>query len=176
KNAWHRGPTPEFPLIVTIWDECHTFFDLDGVKGDKEAERYVRQCRTNAAQLVKKGRSVLFLNVFITQKQTSDAIPTAIRDNCAVGLSFAVKTRDAAIAGLGEGIRDYPSYCPTGLRERPTYIGVCTASLPGSDPFVRLRVPEVPEEEAGARAMLTAHLLRDPTLNVLRPVPDSVPA
>jgi S-DNA-T family DNA segregation ATPase FtsK/SpoIIIE len=172
KNAWHRGPTADFPLIVTIWDECHTYFDLEGVKGDKEAERLVRQCRTNAAQMVKKGGAVLFLNVFITQKQTSDAIPTAIRDNCGVGLSFAVKTRDAAIAGLGEAIREYPSYCPTGLRERPTYIGVCTASLPGSDPFVRLRVPNVSEEEAAGRAALTAHLLRDPTLPTVRPVPE----
>jgi S-DNA-T family DNA segregation ATPase FtsK/SpoIIIE len=176
KNAWHRGPSPDFPLIVTIWDECHTFFDLDGVKGDKEAEKYVRQCRTNAAQMVKKGRSVLFLNIFITQKQTSDAIPTAIRDNCGVGFSFAVKTRDAAVAGLGEGIRDYPSYCPTGLRERPTYIGVCTASLPGADPFVRLRVPNVSEDEAAGRAGLTAHLLRDPSLPTVRPVPEPAAA
>ena len=165
KNAWHRGPTPDFPLIIVIWDECHTFFDLDSVKGDREAEKLVRSCRHNGAQMVKKGRSVLFLNVFLTQKQTSDAIPTAIRDNCTVGVSFAVKTRDAAVAGLGDSIRDNGAYCPTQLLERPTYIGVCTASLPGDGQlFTRLRVPNVPEVYGAQRATETAVLLRDPTI------------
>jgi S-DNA-T family DNA segregation ATPase FtsK/SpoIIIE len=164
KNWWHQGPTPEHPLIVTVIDECHTFFDLDAVKGDKEAEGHVRMARTMTSQLVRKGRSVLFLTILITQKQTSDAIPTAIRDNCTLGFSFAVKTKDAAVAGLGEGIRDYPSYSPTGLRERPTYIGVTTATLPsGADPFVRLRVPEITEEAAAGRALETAGLRFDPS-------------
>ena len=52
------------------------------------------------AQLIKKGRSVLFLTILLTQKGTSDAIPTAIRDNAGLGFSFAVKTKDAAVAGL----------------------------------------------------------------------------
>jgi S-DNA-T family DNA segregation ATPase FtsK/SpoIIIE len=165
RNAWHQGPTPDFPLIVTVVDECHTFFDLDAVKGQKEAEGYVRNCRTFAGQLVRKGGSVLMLTIFLTQKQTSDAIPTAIRDNCGLGFCFAVKTRDAAIAALGESIREYSSYCPTALQERPTYVGVATAALPtGSDPFVRLRVPEISEEAAAARAKATAHLRSDPSL------------
>jgi S-DNA-T family DNA segregation ATPase FtsK/SpoIIIE len=160
RNAWHAGPSERFPLVLTVIDECHTFFDLDAVKGTskqaKEAEAQVRTCRTMAGQLVKKGRSVLMLTVFITQKQTSDAIPTAIRDNCGIGLSFAVKTRDAAVAALGEHIKEHPSFCPTTLQARPDYIGVCTASLPtGADPFVRLRVPEVTEEAAAARAAET---------------------
>lgn len=171
RNAWHTGPTPEYPLIVVIVDECHTFFDLEAVKGDRDAEKHVRTCRAMSAQLVKKGRSVLFLSIFITQKQTGDAIPTAIRDNCALGFSFAVKTRDAAVAALGEGIREYPSYCPTGLQERPDYIGVATASLPtGQDPFVRLRVPEISEAAADQRARETAQLRRDPTA-LVAPVP-----
>jgi S-DNA-T family DNA segregation ATPase FtsK/SpoIIIE len=157
RNAWHVGPTEAFRLVLTVIDECHTFFDLDAVKGQKEAETQVRTCRAMSAQLVKKGRSVLFLTIFITQKQTSDAIPTAIRDNCGIGFSFAVKTKDAAVAALGESIKEYPSYCPTTLRERPAYIGTCTASLPtGHDPFVRLRVPEVTEAAAAARAAETA--------------------
>lgn len=146
-NAWTTGPTVDFPFIVVVVDECHTFFDLDAVKGDKERERLVRECRFYAADLVKKGRSVMFCTLFLTQKQTSDAIPTAIRDNCAAGLSFAVKTRDAAVAGLGDAIREYPSYCPTTLRDRSN-IGVCTATLPGlAEPFVRLRAPHT--DEAG---------------------------
>jgi S-DNA-T family DNA segregation ATPase FtsK/SpoIIIE len=163
RNAWHLGPAPDNPLIVTVIDEAHTFFDLDSVKGDKDADQQVRACRTLTGQLVRKGRSVLFVTIVITQKGTSDAIPTAIRDNCRLGFSFGVKTRDAAVAGLGESIKEYPSYCPTTLRD-PSMVGVCTSSLPtGSDPFVRLRVPEISEAAAAARARETAHLRTDPS-------------
>jgi S-DNA-T family DNA segregation ATPase FtsK/SpoIIIE len=168
RNAWHAGPTPEFPLVVTVIDECHTFFDLDAVKGQREAQReaeaQVRACRALTGQLVKKGRSVLMLVVLITQKQTSDAIPTAIRDNCRYGLSFAVKTKDAAVASLGEQIRQHESFCPTTLQD-PAYVGVCTASLrTGQDPFVRIRCPEVTEQAAAARAAETACKRSDPRL------------
>lgn len=163
RNWWRTGPTAERPLIVTVVDECHTFLDLDAVKNDKAAEAQVRICRTLGAQLVRKGRAVLMLSVFLTQKQTSDAISTSIRDNCRVGLSFATKTRDAAVAGLGEHIREYPSYCPTTLQD-PAYVGVCTAALrTGHDPFVRLRVPEISEQAAEARARESLHARRDPT-------------
>jgi S-DNA-T family DNA segregation ATPase FtsK/SpoIIIE len=162
KNGWHAGPAPEFPLVVVVVDECHTFFDLDAVKGNREAEQQVRACRALTGQVVKKGRSALFLVVLATQKQTSDAIPTAIRDNCRYGLSFAVKTRDAAVAALGEQIRGYESFCPTTLQD-PAYVGVCTASLrTGQDPFVRIRVPEVTEDAAAARAAETACKRSDP--------------
>lgn len=172
KNAWHLGPTPQFPLIVTIVDECHTFLDLEGVKGDRDAEKQVRACRYSAGQLVKKGRSVLMLTIFITQKQTGDAIPTAIRDNCGFGVSFAVKTTDAAVAALGESIRKYPSYDPTDLQDMDTYVGVCTAALrTGADPFVRLRVPEISEEAADQRARDTAYLRFDPAAQLAEVAP-----
>jgi S-DNA-T family DNA segregation ATPase FtsK/SpoIIIE len=172
RNAWRAGPTERFPLVLTVIDECHTFFDLDAVKNDKQAEQHVRTCRTLAGQLVRKGRSVMMLTLFITQKQTGDAIPTAIRDNCGFGASFAVKTKDAAVAALGDHIREYPSYCPTTLQD-PAYVGVCTASLrTGTDPFVRLRVPEVTEEAAAVRAAETASVRRDPAaIEVPQPRP-----
>lgn len=164
RNAWRVGPTERFPLVVVVIDECHTFFDVDGVKGDQQAEKHVRTCRTLAGQLVKKGRSVLMLTILITQKQTSDAIPTAIRDNCGFGVSFAVKTKDAAVASLGDQIREYPGVCPTTLQD-PAYVGVCTAALrTGQDPFVRLRVPEITEEAAAVRAAETAAKRSDPSL------------
>jgi S-DNA-T family DNA segregation ATPase FtsK/SpoIIIE len=165
RNGWHAGPSERFPLIVTVLDECHTFMDIEAVKGDRQAEAHVRTCRALTGQLVKKGRSALFLTLLLTQKQTADAIPTAIRDNCGLGLSFAVKTADAAVAGLGDSIRQYPSYCPTRLQERPAYVGVCTASLPtGGDPFVRLRVPELTEAASAARALETACHRRNPVV------------
>ena len=48
-------------------------------------------CESNVwylTKLAKEGRSRGFLTVFVTQKQTADAIPTAIRDVCQVGLSL----------------------------------------------------------------------------------------
>lgn len=168
RNAWHTGPTSAFPLVVIVIDECHSFYDLEAVKGDHQAEKHVRACRALTGQLVRKGRSVLMLTILITQKQTGDAIPTAIRDNCGLGLSFAVKTRDAAVAALGEAIRDHSSYCPTGLQD-PAYVGVTTASLrTGHDPFVRIRVPHISEEAARERARATARI--DPTSQPAAPV------
>jgi S-DNA-T family DNA segregation ATPase FtsK/SpoIIIE len=162
RNAWHVGPTPEWPLIIAVVDECHTFFDLEAVKGDKNGERHVRTCRSLGAQLVKQQRAALMLTIFITQKQTGDSIPTNIRDNCRIGLSFATRTIDAAVAALGEDIRAYPSYSPTQLLD-PAYTGVATASLPtAADPFVRLRVPEITEAAAEDRARVTARLRSDP--------------
>ena len=170
RNRWHVGPTPECPLIITVLDECHTFFDLEAVKGVREAEAQVRACRSLTGQLVRKGRSVLFLTILITQKQTSDAVPTAIRDNCRYGLSFAVKTKEASVAVLGEQIRQFPTACPTTLQD-PGYIGVATASLrTGNDPFVRLRVPEITEAQAAERAADSVHARRDPMLPDLLPV------
>ncbi len=156
RNLWRTGPTKDQPLVVTVVDECHTFLDLDAVKGQQQAEKQVRACRALGGQLVRKGRAALLLSVFLTQKQTGDSIPTAIRDNCGLGLSFAARTKEAAVAALGEQIREYPSYCPTTLQD-PAYVGVATASLrTGTDPFVRLRVPYVTESAAMARAAETA--------------------
>jgi DNA segregation ATPase FtsK/SpoIIIE, S-DNA-T family len=170
RNAWHAGPSADFPLIVTVIDECHTFFDLDAVKGQRDAEALVRSCRALTGQLVKKGRSVLMLTVLLTQKQTADAIPTAIRDNCGLGLSYAVRTREAAVAALGEAIREYPTYCPTLLQD-PAYIGVATVSLrTGHDPFVRIRSPHITETDALAYAELAGDRI-DPTALPLRREP-----
>lgn len=152
RNAWHVGPTSEMPLLVTVVDECQTFLDVAARKGDQAREAMARRCATLAGELVRKGRSVLMLSVLSTQKPTSDSLPTSIRDNCGLGISFGLKTKDGAVAALGEGIREFASYCPTSLRD-PSMVGVCSATLPtGTDPYCLLRVPEITEEWAAARA------------------------
>jgi S-DNA-T family DNA segregation ATPase FtsK/SpoIIIE len=161
-NRWDIGPVDEYPLIDITVDECHSFFDLEAVKGDRKREQLVRQCRTSTANIIRMGRSVLFRVKVVTQKQTSDAIPTAIRDICQVSASFATN-QTGAEAVLGEHIKNYPSYSPTGLLEKPTYVGVCTANLrTGADPFVRLRVPGVTDRDASETAFDTRHLRTDP--------------
>jgi DNA segregation ATPase FtsK/SpoIIIE, S-DNA-T family len=167
------GPTSEFPMVVTVIDEAHTFMDLEAVKGDRQAEAHVRACRALTAQLVKKGRVALMLTIVMTQKQTGDAVPTTIRDNCPLSLSFAVRTKEAAVASLGDHIREYPGHCPTGLQD-PAYVGVATASLrTNMDPFVRVRVPEISDQAARQRAAQTASLRRDPTRPLVQLVKQS---
>jgi S-DNA-T family DNA segregation ATPase FtsK/SpoIIIE len=172
KNAWHVGPSLDWPLIMTTIDECQSYLDLTMVKGDKQLEPKVRRCIFLVSSLIRRGRSVLFLTVPATQKPTTDSLPSSIRDNCPISLCFGVKTIDAAAATLGTSIRDYPSYSPVTLAD-PAYAGCCTVTLKtGQDPFTRLRGPYVTEDQAAAVASASAHLCRDPRPALPVLVPD----
>lgn len=177
RNLWSLGPTPALPLLVTIVDEAHSYLDLESVKGDREAEQLVRHCRHMTGQLVRKARAAMMTTWLITQKATTDAIPSASSAQATWAGCFAVRTVDAAVAALGDGIRSHPDVCPTGLQD-PAYVGVMTCTLrTGLDPFTRLRVPLITEAEAGARAIATARQARpaDRT-GVLVLAPDDVTA
>lgn len=172
KNAWHRGPTVDWPLIVTVIDECQSYLDLTAVKGDKQLEPKVRRCIFLVSSLIRRGRSVMMLTIAATQKPTTDSLPSSIRDNCPVSLCFPVKTTDAAAAALGTEIRKYESCSPAGL-VLPDYTGVATATLrTGQDPFTRLRGPYVTEDQAADVARASAHLRRDPRAALPVTVPD----
>ena len=108
---------------------------------------------------------MLCLTLLATQKTTGDWIPTSLRDNSGLAVSFALKTTESSVAALGDAIREYPGYSPTLLRDTPNGIGTAVATLTtGTDPFTRLRVPQITEQWATVRAAATAHLRRDPTL------------
>ena len=174
KNAWHVGPSAEWPLAVTILDECQSYLDLTAVKGDKTLEPKVRRCIFLTSSLIRRGRSVMMLTVPATQKPTTDSLPSSIRDNCPISLCFGIKTIEGAAATLGTAIRDYPSYSPVTLAD-PAYAGCCTATLKtGQDPFTRLRGPYVTEDQAAAVAVASAHLRRDPLVSLPVVVPDDV--
>lgn len=174
KNAWHVGPTADWPLAVTILDECQSYLDLTAVKGDKTLEPKVRRCIFLTSSLIRRGRSVMMLTVPATQKPTTDSLPSSIRDNCPVSLCFGIKTIEGAAATLGTAIRDYPSYSPVTLAD-PAYAGCCTATLKsGQDPFCRLRGPWVTEDQAAEVAADSAHLRKDPRVTVPVVVPDDV--
>lgn len=164
KNAWHLGPTADWPLAVTVIDECQTYLDLTAVKGDKQLEPKVRRAIFLVSSLIRRGRSVMMLTIPATQKPTTDSLPSSIRDNCPVSLCFGVKTIDAAAATLGTEIRRYDSYSPVTLAD-PAYAGCCTATLKtGQDPFTRLRGPYVTEDQAATAARASAHLRLYPVL------------
>ena len=112
-------------------------------------------------KLAKEGRSRGFLTVFVTQKQTADAIPTAIRDVCQVGLSFGVRTMDGAVAALGDEIRQYPDVAPTNLIGRE-WTGVAVMRLPDRAGYHRVRTPHVTEADAAQLVEAVAQLRRAP--------------
>ncbi|MFC7510843.1 FtsK/SpoIIIE domain-containing protein [Streptomyces thermocarboxydus] len=165
KNMWHVGPSRLWPLTVVLIDEAHTFFrDYKG--GDAETKRLAALTAENARlveDLVKKGRSVGILTILISQKTTGDAIPTFIRDVCPVGLSFAQKTVEAAVAALGDDIRNWPDASPVALQD-PAYVGVAVMAMQGRPGFTRIRTPYVSDADAARIAEATSHLTTDPAL------------
>ena len=175
RNAWNAaGPTEQLPLLVTVIDECQTYLDLAQHKGDRILEGLARRCIALVGELIRKGRSVLCLTILATQKTTGDSIPTSLRDNSGLAVSFALKTTESSVAALGDAIREYPGYSPTLLRETPSGIGTAVVTLAtGTDPFTRLRVPEITEQWAAARAAATADRRRDPRTELLtsEPIP-----
>jgi DNA segregation ATPase FtsK/SpoIIIE, S-DNA-T family len=172
RNAWNSGgPTEDLPLLVTVIDECQTYLDLGQHKGDRARENMARRCIALTGELIRKGRSVLCLTILATQKPTGDSIPTSLRDNSGLAVSFALKTTESSVAALGDAIREYPGYSPTLLRETPNGIGTAVATLAtGTDPFTRLRVPEITEQWAAARAAATACNRRDPQIAIPAPI------
>ena len=152
---WDAGPTDDCPLIVVIVDESHTY-----VTGASKQDR--ERCESNIwylTKLAKEGRSRGFLTVFVTQKQTADAIPTAIRDVCQVGISFGVRTMDGAVAALGDDIRHYPDIAPTALIGRQ-WTGVAVMRSPERGGFHRIRTPYVSEHDAAQLIAALATLTR----------------
>lgn len=173
KNIWSVGVSPEWPLIFSVFDETQTWFDLAAAKAiSKDAEKDAAMAVSQAAALVRKGRSVGMCSVFSTQKPTGDSCPSAVTSNCALSIGFSLKTLDAAKACLGQDIGNYPSLSPVAL-VLPEHAGVCVASLKdGLTPFTRLRSPLVTEDEVAEVALATAHLRRDPRTCLPVVVPD----
>ncbi|MFC9103126.1 FtsK/SpoIIIE domain-containing protein [Streptomyces rochei] len=163
KSMWDVGPSEKWPLVVLIVDEAHTYF-RDHKGSDPKTKKLAALAAENARlveDLVKKGRSVGILVILATQKSTGDAIPTFIRDVCPVGLSFAQKTAEAAVAALGEDIRDWPDANPINLQD-PAYVGVASMNHQSQPGFTRIRTPYVPDAWAEEIAQTTNHLTADP--------------
>jgi S-DNA-T family DNA segregation ATPase FtsK/SpoIIIE len=155
--VWESGPSEDCPLVVVVVDESHTYASAAS-GADREA------CESNIwylTKLAKEGRSRGFLTIFITQKQTADAIPTAIRDVCQVGLSFGVRTMDGAVAALGDDIRLYPEMAPTELIGRQ-WTGVAVLRRPDRAGYHRVRTPFVTEHDAAHLVSHFQHLRQIP--------------
>ncbi|MEU6374562.1 FtsK/SpoIIIE domain-containing protein [Streptomyces sp. NPDC046909] len=163
QSMWEVGPSAAWPLVVVIIDEAHTYF-RDHKGSDPKTKKLAALAAENARlveDLVKKGRSMGILVILATQKSTGDAIPTFIRDVCPIGLSFAQKTAEAAVAALGEDIREWPDANPINLQDR-SYVGVASMNHQSQPGFTRIRTPFVSGKDAAYIAARTAHLTADP--------------
>ena len=162
-DAWHVGPSPSWPLVMVVIDEAHTFFhERKGTSPEVKAHNaLVAELSRLVEELIRKGRNVAIQVMLLTQRATGDAIPTRIRDNCQVAISFATRTVDGAVAALGEEIRQHPDASPVLLND-PAYVGVAVTSLPGRPGFHRVRTPQVDHHQIAAIIRATAGLRRDP--------------
>jgi DNA segregation ATPase FtsK/SpoIIIE, S-DNA-T family len=162
-DAWHLGPSASWPLVVVIVDEAHTFFhERKGTSPEVKAHNaLVAELSRLVEELIRKGRNVAIQVMLLTQRATGDAIPTRIRDNCQVAISFATRTVDGAVAALGEEIRQHPDTSPVLLND-PAYVGVAVTSLPGRPGFQRVRTPQVDHHQVAAIIRATTGLRADP--------------
>jgi S-DNA-T family DNA segregation ATPase FtsK/SpoIIIE len=171
-DAWHLGPSPSWPLVVVVVDEAHTFFhERKGTAPEvKTHNALVAELSRLVEELIRKGRNVAIQVMLLTQRATGDAIPTRIRDNCQVAISFATRTVDGAVAALGEEIRQHPDVSPVQLND-PAYVGVAVTSLPGRPGFHRVRTPQVDHHQVAAIIRATTGLRRDPAGLLAEQVP-----
>jgi S-DNA-T family DNA segregation ATPase FtsK/SpoIIIE len=162
-DAWHVGPSPSWPLLVVVIDEAHSFFhERKGTSPEVKAHNaLVAELSRLVEELVRKGRNVAIQVMLLTQRATGDAIPTRIRDNCQVAISFATRTVDGAVAALGEEIRQHPEVSPVLLND-PAYVGVAVTSLPGRPGFHRVRTPQVNHAQVAAIVRATTVRRADP--------------
>jgi DNA segregation ATPase FtsK/SpoIIIE, S-DNA-T family len=162
-DAWHLGPSPAWPLVLVVIDEAHTFFhERKGTSPEVKAHNaLVAELSRLVEELIRKGRNVAIQVMLLTQRATGDAIPTRIRDNCQVAISFATRTVDGAVAALGDEIRQHPDASPVLLND-PAYVGVAVTSLPGRPGFHRVRTPQVDPHQVAAIIRATAGLRADP--------------
>ncbi|SJN45958.1 TraB protein [Microbacterium esteraromaticum] len=153
-NFWHAGATAEEGFVLVVVDECQSFFDPKEhmTKAAKELSQEIAALTVN---LVKKGRSAGIFVMSITQKPTSDSIPSALSANCGVKWACRVETRAAEESILGarpDGTPDSAS--PTLIPE--TRPGGVTVKRGGE--WVRARFSYTPEAEAAAIAERYASL------------------
>jgi S-DNA-T family DNA segregation ATPase FtsK/SpoIIIE len=162
RNFWDVGPTPEWPLIVPVVDECHMFFEQVKAGGDYEMEFRNSTVASNAytcANITRLGRNVGILPFYLTQKSIAESIPTIINHNCHAHLCFQVQTDEAAVASLGKEIRKYPEVHPANFQSEE-FIGVATMAAEGRRGFVQVRTPYCSAEQTAAVADQTVHLVR----------------
>ena len=143
-NWWNCPLDMRPPLEVIIIDECQLWFDIRHLTDtSKEHKDACSRILGLATDMVRRGRSAGFVVFALTQKPTSDSLPTSLRDNCGVRICFRVLTSEAGHAVLGDLPGDAPD--PTTIPASSHGGAVITTD---SGTAVMCRFAYVPEAEA----------------------------
>lgn len=92
------------PFRLVVIDEAHEIFTLK--PADKELREMVTEIQTALTSIVKRGRSAGVGMVFITQKPTTDSLPSGLRDNCGIRIALRMTTAEGVRAIMGETLAD----------------------------------------------------------------------
>lgn len=160
-NIWDVGPSPEWPILVVIVDEAHSYFEQITPASDPKIKARNAIAAENAyltQRVVKLCGAVGIWFMISTQKPTSDAIPTGIRANLTQGICLGVREETVAVAALGEGIKDYPEAMPTQYMNQ-RYKGCATTVSELEPGFTRFRTPYCSPRLASRAAKETRHLV-----------------
>jgi S-DNA-T family DNA segregation ATPase FtsK/SpoIIIE len=102
----------------------------------------------------------MFHTSMVGQKVTTGSLPPDLRDLCGLRWSFGCATVEAAVAALGEDIRQHATVQPTQLQD-DMYIGTATVLLStAGSPYTLVKFPEVGEDLADQVAREAAQLRR----------------
>ncbi|WP_433677074.1 hypothetical protein [Microbacterium gorillae] len=94
-----KGYTVDEPLFVVVIDECAELFDTS----TPEAKKLSSELVGLVSQIIRVyGRAGGISMVLATQKPTTDAIPSIIRDNVSFRVAFRCKTPEQARAIFGD--------------------------------------------------------------------------
>lgn len=146
-NFWSLPLEEEHPVIMLVIDECQTYLESKSGLSKEDKDRASR-IAAYIKKFVNKGRNAGIVVFLMTQKPTADSIPTGIRDNCGLSISFRVKTVDAAEAVLGLGIRT-SDLSPTNITKNQPGVAV----MESDEGYSRVRVPYIEEQNAERIAM-----------------------
>lgn len=160
-NFWDAGPSDDLPLVLIVIDECQTFFDAS-YYSTKEDKALSARAVALTASLVKKGRSAGVLVICMTQRSVVTALPSQIRDDSGLRISYRVANRDGANVALGDGWIE-AGESPIGLPQ-----GVCVYTADDGG-FARARSPFVPEPVIAEVAQKFSSMTRDPRTGAVFP-------
>jgi len=98
-NFWHWEPTFNDCAVVVILDEIQNWIP-PAVK-TKETKEKSEEFIAPVIDIVKKGRSAGITLIAMTQKPTTDALPSVLCDNAALKVAFRCSTPEMAKSALG---------------------------------------------------------------------------
>lgn len=150
-NFWNSKPSRQLPFKVVVFDEVQTFLNETG--RSKEERESITLIHRLIAEIVTKYRSLGFCVIMATQKPSADNIPTDIRDNTSLRLSFRVATSTSEYATLGSG-DELGSVSATNISQNNKGVGVI-ADDKGNRKYVRFGYMDEQEQEKLVSKYLT---------------------